>query len=239
MEKWNGFDKYDFEFEGRHAIIVFPEKSDAQKNWALKTEYWDAFPAEEIELLKNGFHLAFLKNKTRFATKEDCDAKARFAKYLSDTYGLRDKCVPVGMSCGGAHAVNFAGYYPEAVLCMYIEAPVLNFSSFPGREGYESTWDKEFTVAYPGVTRADLLNFEPHPINRVDVLKENKIPIILAYGTVDSVVPFEDNGKLMLDLYTDTPELLTIIPRIGQDHHPHGFPNDPQKIVAYILKYVS
>ena len=24
-EKWNGFDKKEFEFEGRHAIIVFPK----------------------------------------------------------------------------------------------------------------------------------------------------------------------------------------------------------------------
>ena len=57
--------------------------------------------------------MAFLRNQTRFATREDCDAKARFAHFLRENYGLRDKCVPVGFSCGGAHAVNFCGAYPE------------------------------------------------------------------------------------------------------------------------------
>ena len=27
-EKWNGFDKKEFEFEGRHAIIVFPKEAE-------------------------------------------------------------------------------------------------------------------------------------------------------------------------------------------------------------------
>ena len=239
MSKWHGFECTEFEFEGRDASIVFPKKADEKKNWTLKTEYKEAFPETEIALLENGFHAAYLQNTSRFATKEDCDAKARFVKYISEKYGLRSKCVLIGMSCGGAHAVNFGGFYPQCVLGMFIDAPVLNFCSFPGKigAGYEEIWENEFVKAYPGITRAKLLNFENHPMNKIDVLKEHKIPVLMVYGTEDLTVLYNENGKIMEEEYRDAPELLTVIPRICQGHHPHGIPSDPQKICDYILKW--
>ena len=242
MELWHGFEFESFVFEGHEAILVFPTTADEKKNWALKTEYWDAFPEEEIELLNQGFHVAWVDNVTRFATKEDCDTKARFVKFLSEKYGLRDKCVPVGLSCGGAHAVNFAGYHPECVICMFIDAPVLNFCSYPGKlknDHTERVWTREFVVAYPGVTRADLLCFEPHPLNRIDTLKKHKIPVIMVYGTDDAVVPYHENGQLMEEKYTDAHDLLILIPRVGEGHHPHGIPNEPQKVTNHILKFTK
>lgn len=47
---WNGFKRLDFEFEfeGREAIVVFPNEPLENKNWLLKTEYFDAFPNFEV-----------------------------------------------------------------------------------------------------------------------------------------------------------------------------------------------
>ena len=36
MELWHGFRQECFEFEGRKAIVVFPETPDEKKNWTLK-----------------------------------------------------------------------------------------------------------------------------------------------------------------------------------------------------------
>ena len=239
MTQWNGFECAALLFEEREAFLVFPKQRHPNGYWALKTEYWDAFPETEIELLKRGFHVAFLKNKTRFATREDCDAKARFAEFLHREYGLNKRCVPIGMSCGGAHAVNFAGYYPEHVSCMFIDAPVLNFLDYPGRlglHGHRKVWNKEFVSAYPGMTRAGLLQFEGHPLCRIPTLKAHKIPILLVYGTEDEVVLYEQNGGIMEEEYADARSLLTVLPRVGEGHHPHGFPNDPTPIVEFILQ---
>ena len=237
MSDWFGFPCEEFLFEGRKAFLVFPKEADAQKNWTLKTEYRDAFPETELELLHRGFHAAFLTNHTRFGTTEDCDAKDRFAAYLHETYGLCEKCVPIGMSCGGAHAVQFAGYYPNRVKCMFIDAPVLNFLDFPARYGdpyCESVWETEFTRAYPGISRAKLLSFTEHPLNRIDALKTAKIPILLVYGTQDTTVFYAQNGKMMEEAYNDAPELLTVMARDYQGHHPHGFPHHPEIIADYI-----
>ncbi len=237
---WHGYKAEKCLFEARQAIIVFPEKADDNGNWLFKTEYWDAFPEIEIQLLKRGFHVAYVKNRTRFATKEDCDTKAKFVKYISDTYGLKNKCIPVGMSCGGAHAVNFAGYYPECIACMFIDAPVLNFCDFPGRIGdsmCESVWENEFVKAYEGMSRYKLLNFKNHPINMADKLIENKIPILMVYGTADDVVIYESNGALLEDAYKDTKDLLTVISVEGRGHHPHGIPDANERIVEYIIEH--
>ena len=146
------------------------------------------------------------------------------------------------MSCGGAHAVRFAGYYPELIDCMFIDAPVINFHSFPGKIGneyYEKVWKNEFLQAYPNMTRAKLFGFEHHPINMVETLIKNKIPVIMLYGTEDTTLPYNEHGAIMEQMYENHPELLKAIPRVGQGHHPHGLPDNPEIIVDFILKHIS
>lgn len=238
---WQGFKSKEFIFEDRKAIIVFPSKTDKEKNWTLKTEYWGAFPETETALLSKGFHVAYLQNKTRFATKEDCDAKHRFVEFISRKYNLKSKCVLIGMSCGGAIAMNFAGLYPDDVACMFLDAPVLNFLSYPGKVGSkecEEVWENEFIKAYPGITRPKLLDFKNHPINSADTIIKHKIPIIMLYGTEDKTVIYEENGKLMEEAFEGHNELLKVIPRVYQGHHPHGFLKNSSEITDFIIAHI-
>lgn len=238
-DTWYGFRCVEFEFEGQDAKLVFPEPEVSNGRLAIKTEYWGAFPDIEINLLRKGFHLAYIKNKTRFATKEDCDIKASFIKHLSGKYGLSEKCVPIGMSCGGAHAIRFAGLYPELISCVYIDAPVLNFCSYPGKIGNgecERVWQNEFVKAYPGIKRYQLLNFSEHPIALCDVLIDNKIPVCMSYGTEDKTVIYEENGKLLEQAFEDT-ELLKVIRVDCRGHHPHGKLSDNSEIVDFIVEH--
>jgi len=235
---WHGYRCDRFLYEGKEAIIVFPKDGTANGNWAVKTEYWDAFPDTEIRLLENGFHIAYLKNETRFATEEECARKARFIKDTAEKYGLKSKCALIGMSCGGAHAVNLAGYYPEVIACLYIDAPVLNFCDFPGRlkdQVCESVFNNEFTRAYPGIRRSDLLSFPPHPLNRAKRLIECNIPILMVYGVEDSTVNYDLNGKLLEDAYSDTEGLLTVIAVKCRGHHPHELIFNKERIAEYII----
>lgn len=245
QNEWFSFKCKEFNFEVRRAIVVFPNEIEDKKRWTLKTEYWGAFPETETALLKLGFHAAYLENKKRFATKEDCDAKHRFVQFISREYNLKAKAVLVGFSCGGAHAVNFAGLYPDDVDCMFLDAPVLNFLSYPGRWGNketESVWQKEFTAAYPQITRAKLLKFKNHPINYTDTIVEHKIPIIMLYGTEDRTVIYEENGKLLEEVFETVIErekLFKVIPRNYQGHHPHGLLNNCKEITDFIVEHTD
>ena len=207
--QWNGYRAEEFSFCGRKAIAVLPHEGRKTGDWALKTEYWGAFPNAELALLERGFTLAFLQNRTRFATKEECAEKANFCPFVSERYGLREKCALVGMSCGGAHALTFAGLYPEKAACLYLDAPVVSYLSYPGRFGdpeCESVWENEFVLAYP---------------------------VFLVYGTQDATVPYEENGRLLEEAYEGYPGLLTVLPCALRGHHPHGLA-DPAPIADFI-----
>ncbi len=239
FENWFGYQMLRFTFEDRDAIIVFPKEVHPGSPWTLKTEYWGAFPDVELRLLEQGFHIAYVKNKNRWFTREDCDAKARFVRYVSETYGLSSKCVPVGMSCGGGYAVKFGGMYPELIQCMYIDAPVLNLCSIPGKYGSahnDKRWNEEFVHAYPGIKRYQLPGSQEHPICQADSLVSHKIPILLVYGEEDRTVLYEENGKLLKEAFADT-GLLTVISVPMRGHHPHGIIGDNSVIVDYILRH--
>lgn len=236
-EIWFGYSAERFSFEGRDAIVVFPREVRAGAPWLLKTEYWGAFPDVELRLLEQGFHVAYVQNKNRWSTREACDTKARFVKYISEAYHLNPKCVPLGMSCGGGYAVKFGGMYPDLIACMYIDAPVLNFCSIPGKPGeaqYASMWEDEFIHAYPGIKRCHLPGFGEHPICFADALVNHEIPVLLVYGKEDRTVLYEENGLLLEEAYAGT-GLLTTIGVAARGHHPHGMIGDNQIIVDFIL----
>jgi hypothetical protein len=132
---WNGYKRIEFIFEGRTAIVVFPNEPNEKKNWLLKTEYFAAFQGFELQMLARGWHLAYVGNKSRWDFAEDLDIKKRFAKYLQETYGLADKCFPVGMSCGGMIAVELAAKHPDMISALYLDAPVMNLLSCPAGLG--------------------------------------------------------------------------------------------------------
>lgn len=242
VSEWHGYTMESFSFEGREAHVVLPRERDEKGRWALKTEYWGAFPAVELGLLEHGFCVAFVKNLTRFGTREDCDCKARFVAYLAQHYGLHARCVPIGMSCGGAHAVNFAGYYPELVSCLYIDAPVLNFFSYPGKIGNEEcerVWENEFVKAYPGITRVGLFDLPDHPLRMVSTLIAHEIPVLMVYGTEDRTVIYEENGALLADAYRGHEELLHVVPVGCRGHHPHGMTRSNRVLIDYIVEHAT
>ena len=90
-----------------------------------------AFPEFQNAMLKKGWHLAYVENNTRWFCEADNDRRASFTRFLQKEFALNEKCVLLGMSCGGMQAVYFGAKYPEYVKGMYLDAPVMNFLSCP------------------------------------------------------------------------------------------------------------
>ena len=85
---WNDFERLDFQLDGRKAILVCSKTPRADKKWLLKTEYFGAFPAFELEMLNRGYYVAHIKNTTRWCLPEDTDAKALLCEFLTNELGL-------------------------------------------------------------------------------------------------------------------------------------------------------
>ncbi len=233
---WNGFKRIDFTFEDREAILVFPDKANENKNWLFKTEYFNAFPNFEIEMVQKGWHLAYIKNVTRWCLDEDIDLKKRFCHYLSEEYGLYEKCVPVGMSCGGLIGTKFAAKYPECVSALYLDAPVMNLLSCPAGLGNAANqYLSEFTSA-TGMNLSQLICYREHPIDKMHLLLDNKIPVILVYGDSDDIVPYEENGAILEKYYRENDGVIISIGKENCGHHPHGLA-DNTPIIEFVDRH--
>ena len=237
---WNGYKRIEFIFEGRTAIVVFPNEPNEKKNWLLKTEYFAAFQGFELQMLARGWHLAYVGNKSRWDFAEDLDIKKRFAKHLQETYGLADKCFPVGMSCGGMIAVELAAKHPDMISALYLDAPVMNLLSCPAGLGKAGEIVRKVLLPeFISVTNMDvsqLLSYRNHPIDKMHLLLQNNIPIILVYGDSDDVVPYDKNGALLEKYYRENGGTIITIGKPGCAHHPHGL-EDPTPIIEFAEKY--
>lgn len=230
---WNGYRRLDFTFEGRNAILVFPQEENENKNWLLKTEYFDAFSGFELEMVKRGWHLAYVANVTRWCLDEDLDVKARFAKHLQDTYGLYEKCVPVGMSCGGMIATKLAARYPTLVSALYLDAPVMNLLSCPAGLGTAGDGMLPEFIRATGMTMVDLIAYREHPMDKIPTLCDCKIPVFMVYGDSDDVVPYAENGAHLQRYYREHGGEITVIAKPGCGHHPHGL-EDVTPIIEFV-----
>ncbi len=233
---WNGFRRIDFLFEGRNAVLVFPENANTNKSWLMKTEYFGAFPNFEIEMLKRGWHLAYIANVTRWCLDEDLDLKKRFAEHLHKEYGLYQKCVPVGMSCGGMIASKFAARHPEYVSALYLDAPVMNLLSCPAGIGVASSDLLEEFILATGMTLSELICYREHPIDKMHLLLKNNIPIILVYGDSDEIVPYSENGAIIEKYYRENGGTILSIGKKNCGHHPHGL-DDNTPIIEFVEKH--
>ena len=240
-ELWNGFVMERFSFEDKEALVIVPKGGTSIGRIAIKTEYWDAFPATEVALLEKGFHLCYIKNETRFAQDADLDRKARFVCYVAEKYGLQRRVVPVGMSCGGLWAIKFAARHPELVSCLYLDAPVLNYMSWPcgfgtATAGITQGQINEAIHAHGMSSISELINYRGMPLDKIPQLIACKIPVVLVAGGSDRTVPYHENGIYLQKAYENAGLEIEVYIKPECDHHPHGL-EDVTPVVDFILKH--
>ena len=233
---WYEYKCLHFDFQGREAILVCPKENCVGIKWLLKTEYFGAFPNFELEMLKRGYHLAYLTNITRWHDEADDDAKKAFCEFLHHEFALHEKCLPVGMSCGGMLGVYFAAKYPEHVAALYLDAPVMNLLSCPAGVGEAGNDLYEEFYQHKRMTISELINYRNHPIDCADKLLEHKIPIFIVAGDSDDTVPYVENGKPFYEYYRQRGGEIFEIIKQGCGHHPHGL-EDSTPLIEFTYKY--
>ena len=240
METWSGFEFHRHVFEDMEAFVTCPNPGTANGQLLLKTHYWGAFPATEVELLKKGFHLCCIRNTNRWGTDDNLDRQARFVRWVQKEYGLCDKMVPVGMSCGGLIAIKLAAKYPELVKCLYLDAPVVNYMSCPCGFGVgevlgEGAAIPEILGALNIESVSRLLSYREMPLDKLPQLVAAKLPTIMVAGDSDNTVPYIENGIFVKEAYEAAGVPITVHLKPGCDHHPHGL-EDPTPVVDFICK---
>ena len=234
--EWYGFKMLGFDFNGRQSFLVIPDNPHPDGKWMLKTEYFGAFPELELELLRRGLYLGYVPNITRWSTDEDHDIIREFINYIAGSYGLKNKCLLIGMSCGGLHAAELAARHPERVSALYLDAPVLNLLSCPGGAGISTAqfWDEFYQAK--GISMSELICSRNHPIDKLDILLGHELPVYMVYGDKDDTVPYCENGAVLEKFYHEHGGTLITECKQGVNHHPHG-PRDIKTAASILEKW--
>jgi pimeloyl-ACP methyl ester carboxylesterase len=236
QSSWHGFYREDFEVSGRAAILVRPVASLPSKPWIWRTEFFGAFDSVDRALLQAGFHLAYVDVQNMYGSPASMVHMDRFYSQLRQRYGLGARPVLEGFSRGGLFALNWAARDPRAVSCLYLDAPVCDFKSWPaglGRAaGSRQDW-LQLQNAY-GFTEAQALAYTGNPIDNLAPVARAGVPIIAVYGETDVDLPPAENILLLRERYVELGGEIALLAKPGVGHHPHSLP-DPTPILEFIL----
>lgn len=236
---WNEYERLDFEVENRPSLLVLPKTAASGNPWIWRTEFFDAWPAVDIALLDRGFHVAYMNMKNQYGGPLAMKHMDAFYAYLTRERGLSPKPVLEGFSRGGLFAYNWAARNTGKVACIYADAPVCDFKSWPGGKGVGdgSPEDWERCKAVYCLTEQEALDYKLNPIDILEPLAKANIPLIHVCGDADAVVPMEENTMVVEDRYKKLGGTIEVITKPGCGHHPHSL-EDPTPVVDFMLKHV-
>jgi sialidase-1 len=162
-----------------------------------------------------------------------------FYDYLTAQKHFASKVALEGVSRGGLYVYGWAKRNPVKVSCIYVEAPVCDFTSWPGGKGKgigsSTEWKKLLNVY--GFTEEQALKFDDQPKDNLQALASFKVPILHAIGLKDSIVPPEENSFVLVNNYMRYGGPATVIPmtRGKQELQGHHFEIEhPQTIADFI-----
>ncbi len=234
-DEWQGGARIVFEYRGCETWVVEPKKPRRGKPWVWIME-WPGAYAERTgvpALLKAGFYIVTFRpgfyevknGKREFQSRpgnmnDKRVAESReFQRYVVNVLGLAPKCGLIGMSRGGFYSVRYASFHPDCVERIYLDAPLLDFSTMPG-----------FSGAYYGVNSDTYVGKDDprQPVNRAEPIAKAGIPIFLLYGGQDQTVPPSQNCELFIKRFQEAGGIVNFTKRPMYGHHPHGLEEHEQ-----------
>jgi len=227
-----------FSVEGHTAFLILPEKqvSDAKIPWLWYAPTLPGLPGDaEIwmfeRFLKAGIAIAGVDVGESFGNPEGRTIFSALHKELTKKRGLSEKACLLVRSRGGLMLYNWAAEHPASVACIAGIYPVCNLSSWPGLDKACEAYD---------MTEAELkTNLAKHnPIDRLEGLAKERVPIFHIHGDSDTVVPLEENSGELARRYRQLGGEMTVIVPENQGHNMwQGF-FQCQELVDFVITRV-
>ena len=239
--KWKGFRRCDFQIEGKSVLVVIPDEPAAGRPWVWHGEFFGHKPAPDIALLKKGFHIVYLKVPNMLGSPAAVQHWNDCYRQMTTVHGLAKKPALVGLSRGGLYCYNWAIANPNSVSCIYGDAPVCDFKSWPGgfEKGKGSPRDWKLVLQqWSFDSDEEAKAYQGNPVDKLTVLAAAKVPLLHVYGDADDVVPWDENTGVIADRYKALGGNIKLIAKPGVGHHPHGL-EDSTPIVEFILKHAK
>lgn len=226
-----------FEIEGHKAFVYDAPKAAEGKPWLWyaptlqgvsliqRKLYADSFLGAGISIA--GFDLGEVRGSPASTEK--------FTLFYDEMVrrGYSAKPILLGQSRGGMMMLAWAVAHPDKVRAFVGIYPVCNLASWPLKRS------KDATLADFGMSEADLVaNLNRYnPVDRLDTLLANKVPMFIVHGDADVVVPYDENSRLLKDRYEmgGGSIAVKVIPGEGHKVSPSFF--ECRELVDFVLGF--
>ncbi|CDF78715.1 conserved hypothetical protein, alpha/beta hydrolase family [Formosa agariphila KMM 3901] len=242
VTNWKGFERTNFEFEGREAHITNPKKALEGNPWVWRARFPGYHAELDSLLLDKGFHIAYVNTDNMFGSPKAVSVWNSFYNLLISTYALQDKVALHGHSRGGLFIYNWAKANPEKVACIYGDAVVCDFKSWPGgfgtSAGGKKEWERlknEYEFSSDEAAKA----YTNNPIDQLERLVATKVPILHTISLKDEVVPAEENTLVLINNYIRLGGTATVSPcssGVQKSKGHHYDIDNPELVIDFIIK---
>lgn len=239
VSDFHGFDLHTFSTNGLDCKVAVPEVAAEGNPWIWRARFWGHEPGPDIALLSNGFHVAYVDVAGLYGAPSAVARFDQFYDLLTLSYGFDSQVVLEGMSRGGLIIYNWAARNTGRVHCIYADAPVCDFKSWPGGFGIGTGSPADWSAcmdAYGFTSELEAMNYCGNPVNNVEPLARAGIPLLHVVGDDDLVVPVVENTEVMEEQCNTYGGLIKVIHKPGVGHV-HGL-DDPNPIVEFITNSV-
>jgi len=210
-----------FLISGRPAFVLLPPEAQRQQPqpWICYAPTLPGLPdAHETwmhqQFLDAGIAVAGIDVGEGYGSPRACALMDALYEELVQRRGFAAKPCLLGRSRGGLWVTSWASRHPERVAGIAGIYPVFDLRSYPGLE--------RAAPAY-GMTAAELEAALPqvNPVDRLDELARQRVPVFLIHGDQDRVVPLEKNSQAFVERYqaAGAGESIRLVVAKGQGHN--------------------
>jgi predicted esterase len=226
-----------FEIEGNKAFVYAAPQPAEGKPWV-----WYAPTLRGVSLFGRKLYFeSFMRGGISVAGFDLGEVRgspvstAKFTRFYEEMVkrGYSPKPILLGQSRGGMMTLAWAFRHPDKVRAWVGIYPVCNLSSWPLQRS------KDATLADFGMSEADLVAKLPefNPVDNLNGLLTNKVPMFVVHGDSDVVVPYDDNTKVLKERYEAGGGKITVkvIPGEGHKATPSFF--ECRELVDFVLAH--
>ncbi len=242
QSEWHGFTKQSFPFEAHAAHVVIPTQPATGRPWIWRTSFPDFHSEVDQELVKRGFHVAYVDVVSMLGADPALDIMDRFYALVRSQWNLAEKPALEPCSRGGLHAYRYAARHPTRIACIFGDVPVMDLKSWPLQAPNAQGPLKDALRYYGFKSVEELKAYAGNPVDVLAPIAAARIPLRHIVSPNDTVVPPEGNSLLaqrrLKELGWDL-EIVSVDPAttINQGHH---FPMvEVEQSVEFVIRHVS
>ncbi len=240
-----GGETAEFSVDGHRAFLVRPAKprQDGIKPWiwyaptlGKSDKGWNLPGARHAQvvkpLLEAGCYFAGVDVGESYGSPAGRETFTAFHRLLVDKFGLDKKAMLFPVSRGGLMHYNWAAEHPESVRCIGAIYPVCNLTSYPRLERAAKTYSLT-----PEQLKEELSRH--NPVDRLESLAKNHVPLFHIHGDSDKVVPLADNSGLLATRYHELGGQVELIVVPGKGHEVVPELWDDPRLAEFFRKCLS